>query len=139
MVLNSIGIDPGRQWRGVWRWYSDEMLECCTSLEQVRTRGIDWDEFVCLAECHGLLPTAVRHDEASKDQFEEALCRATTEPDTHLVLSWSRKALGQTGVGHFSPVAAYHRERRMALVLDVARFKYPSYWASVDDLWYRSS
>lgn len=29
--------------------------------------------------------------------------------------------------GHFSPVAAYHEERDMALILDVARFKYSPY------------
>ena len=42
---------------------------------------------------------------------------------------------GQTGDGHFSPIAAYHPETDSALVLDVARFKYPPYWCPVSTLW----
>jgi len=54
---------------------------------------------------------------------------------SRLVVSFSRTALGQTGDGHYSPVAAYHQGSDMVLVLDVARFKYPPYWVSVDTLW----
>mmetsp|Transcript_9229 Transcript_9229/g.22007 ORF Transcript_9229/g.22007 Transcript_9229/m.22007 type:complete len:117 (-) Transcript_9229:1407-1757(-) len=34
-----------------------------------------------------------------------------------------------------SPVAAYHEATDQALVLDVARFKYPPYWVSIEDLY----
>lgn len=51
-----------------------------------------------------------------------------------LVVSFSRPALGQTGDGHFSPIAAYHEETDQVLVLDVARFKYAPYWVRVEDL-----
>lgn len=40
-----------------------------------------------------------------------------------MALGYSRRTLGQTGDGHFSPVAAYAAESDMTLVLDVARFK----------------
>ena len=36
--------------------------------------------------------------------------------------------MGQTGDGHFSPIGGYHRNRNLALMLDVARYKYPTYW-----------
>jgi hypothetical protein len=39
------------------------------------------------------------------------------------------------GDGHFSPVAGYHKDRDLLLVLDVARFKYPPYWVHTKDLW----
>ena len=32
MVLNALGVDPGRVWRGPWRWFSEELLDCCTPL-----------------------------------------------------------------------------------------------------------
>lgn len=54
---------------------------------------------------------------------------------TKLVCSFSRAALGQTGDGHFSPIGAYHAESDSVLVMDVARFKYPPYWASLEDLY----
>jgi hypothetical protein len=43
----------------------------------------------------------------------------------------SRPSLGQTGAGHFSPIAAWHDASDMALVLDTARFKYPPFWAPI--------
>lgn len=52
-----------------------------------------------------------------------------------MVVSFSRGVLGQTGDGHFSPIAAYSEETDKCLVLDVARFKYPPYWVSVQDLY----
>lgn len=61
--------------------------------------------------------------------------QTATEAGCHMVISFSRSALGQTGVGHYSPIGAYNSERRAALVLDVARFKYPSYWAPIEKLW----
>lgn len=41
----------------------------------------------------------------------------------------------QTGTGHFSPIGGYHAERDMALILDVARFKYPPHWVPLRLLW----
>mmetsp|Transcript_527 Transcript_527/g.628 ORF Transcript_527/g.628 Transcript_527/m.628 type:complete len:472 (-) Transcript_527:177-1592(-) len=63
-----------------------------------------------------------------------------SEESTHqgggfMVVSFARSSLGQTGEGHFSPVAAYHEGSDMCLVLDVARFKYAPYWVSVEDLY----
>ena len=38
--------------------------------------------------------------------------------------------IGQTGDGHFSPIAGYcsYQNEDYILLLDVARFKYPVYW-----------
>ena len=41
----------------------------------------------------------------------------------------------QTGTGHFSPIGGYHAGRDMALILDVARFKYPPHWVPLSNLW----
>jgi hypothetical protein len=51
------------------------------------------------------------------------------------VANYDRAALGQTGNGHFSPLAAWHAASDRVLVLDVARFKYPPHWVPVDKLW----
>lgn len=40
-----------------------------------------------------------------------------------------------TGGGHFSPIGGYHAPSDAALVLDVARFKYPPYWVPLRRLW----
>lgn len=41
----------------------------------------------------------------------------------------------QTGDGHFSPIAGVHLGRQLGLVLDTARFKYPSYWCDLSTLY----
>ena len=32
-VLNTLAVDPGRVWKGVWRWYHEDMLDCCVPLQ----------------------------------------------------------------------------------------------------------
>jgi hypothetical protein len=59
---------------------------------------------------------------------------ASESPRRILVTSFGRKGLKQTGDGHFSPIAAYHAPTDRALVLDVARFKYPPYWVGLEEL-----
>lgn len=135
MVLNALEMDPGRTWKGIWRWYTDEMLECCGPLSVIKERGITLDQLAHLSRCHGLSPEAHRFDQGSLESFEADLRRTATEAGLHMVVSFGREALGQTGIGHFSPIGAYNVQRRLVLVLDVARFKYPPYWVPVDKLW----
>jgi glutathione gamma-glutamylcysteinyltransferase len=28
MALNALAIDPGRLWKGPWRWFGEELLDC---------------------------------------------------------------------------------------------------------------
>jgi glutathione gamma-glutamylcysteinyltransferase len=53
MALNSLAIDPERQWKGPWRWFSEELLDCCTPLDVIKQHGITIKEFACLARCNG--------------------------------------------------------------------------------------
>ncbi|ORY05327.1 Phytochelatin-domain-containing protein [Basidiobolus meristosporus CBS 931.73] len=135
MVLNTLEVDPKRQWKGVWRWYSDEMLDCCRSLEQVRKTGVSLPEFSCLAKCNGLDEQTNRSDLVSKEKFWDDLLAVSRSSDTIMVLAYHRKTLGQTGDGHYSPVAGINEKKKMVLILDVARFKYPVYWVPFDLLW----
>jgi len=32
VALNALEIDPGRLWKGPWRWFSEELLDCCAPL-----------------------------------------------------------------------------------------------------------
>ena len=49
MCLNALHVDPGRPWKGPWRWYSEELLDSCTSLQASKQAGIDFEEFTHLA------------------------------------------------------------------------------------------
>ena len=134
VALNALGIDPGRLWKGPWRWFSEDLLDCCVPLAEVRKRGLDIEELGCLARCNGADVELVRGDEHNLSAFRSTLA-AAARGDGVLVVSYDRSALGQSGSGHFSPVGGYHQARDLALILDVARFKYPPHWVSVERLW----
>eukprot|EP00532_Pseudo-nitzschia_australis_P004402 CAMPEP_0168179684 /NCGR_PEP_ID=MMETSP0139_2-20121125/10004_1 /TAXON_ID=44445 /ORGANISM="Pseudo-nitzschia australis, Strain 10249 10 AB" /LENGTH=456 /DNA_ID=CAMNT_0008099589 /DNA_START=128 /DNA_END=1498 /DNA_ORIENTATION=- len=150
MVLNALAVDPGQQWKGPWRWYTENMLNCCVDLEEIKKDGITLRDFHCLAYCQGLSVEEQYCDETSSlENFRRVVERACIEQtaeeenepesngedDNHLleclVVSYSRKVLGQTGDGHFSPLAAYDKESDSVLILDTARFKYGAHWAKL--------
>jgi glutathione gamma-glutamylcysteinyltransferase len=136
VVLNALEIDPGRVWKGPWRWYGESLLDCCKPLEAVQAHGITLDELACLASCNGARAVTARPDQASVHDLRAQIQLATTKArGPVIVASYSRSALGQTGGGHFSPIAGYHPARDLALILDVARFKYPPHWVPVPLLW----
>ena len=64
----------------------------------------------------------------SLDDLRTAVKHACGRSDVVLAASYSRKTLGQTGDGHFSPVGGYDAASDQVLLLDVARFK--SVWKS---------
>ena len=70
------------------------------------------------------------------DEFREDVkvaCASSNDPV--LIVSYSRKGLKQTGDGHFSPIAGYHVDKDMCLIMDVARFKYPPHWVKTQVLY----
>lgn len=137
MVLNALSVDPGRVWKGSWRWYHEGLLDCCKPLDKVEKEGIQWDEWCCLARCQGLDVTPERAADADGcDRFRAEMARVCAdEGHVALVVSYNRKALHQTGTGHFSPVGGYHAGRDLALIMDSARFKYPPHWVPLETLY----
>jgi glutathione gamma-glutamylcysteinyltransferase len=132
-ALNALRIDPRRNWKGVWRWFSEELLDCCKSLEDVRRFGLTLDEVACLARCSAAHVSVHRPPLADANAFREHLRAATmSDEGPVLIVNYSRRAVGQSGDGHFSPIGAYHAATDRALVLDTARFKYPPHWVPVD-------
>lgn len=151
MVLNALNYDPKRIWKGSWRWVSEEMLHCESknlcghSEEKVRQTGMSFGEFETLTRCHGVgiqgfracHPASVSCGSEGYTKFYktvEAISR-NDKNNMFMIVNYSRKRLSQTGDGHFSPIAAFHKGEGYVLVLDVARFKYPPYWVKIEDMW----
>ncbi|KAK9281054.1 hypothetical protein L1049_003946 [Liquidambar formosana] len=135
MVLNALAIDPGRKWKGPWRWFDESMLDCCEPLEKVKAKGISFGKLVCLAHCAGAKVDAFRTNQSTIDDFRKYVMTCSTSDDCHVISSYHRAAFKQTGAGHFSPIGGYHAGKDMALILDVARFKYPPHWVPLTLLW----
>lgn len=135
MVLNALKLDPMRIWRRPWRWWSDEMFACCDgSLEVMRRSGVTLEFFDRIAKTQPGITVETRNASCIKE-FRDSLIKSTTEKNNHVIVSFSRESLGQTGIGHFSPIAALHPEKDSVLILDVARFKYPPYWVKIEKLY----
>jgi glutathione gamma-glutamylcysteinyltransferase len=159
VVLNALAVDPRQVWKGPWRWYEESMLNCCLDLDQVKTAGVTLPQFHCLASCQGLVAelqyaddqetsgslecfrTAVRSacveatSETTADTAETINSMEDGDPLTILVVSYSRAIIGQTGSGHFSPLAAYDEASDQVLILDTARFKYGAHWVPLQLLY----
>ena len=169
MALNALFVDPGRVWKGVWRWFDDSMLDCCDPLEIVKLQGITIAKLACLARCNGAKVGIKYGDATSIEQFREDVKRVCSQCPEHfchspaspataktadrvpccpeeersdephkavvMITSYSRRALQQSGSGHFSPIGGYQEDRDMVLIMDVARFKYPPHWVPLEALY----
>ena len=115
MSCNALGIDPLRRWKGVWRWYAEEMLDCCLNQSIVRQRGVDFDDMVRIARCQGADVVARRGDlphgtGLSAEEFRTVVkqcCAYSIDDDSIgfnsssfrnvLICNYSRKYMNQTG------------------------------------------
>eukprot|EP00585_Thalassiosira_rotula_P011263 CAMPEP_0196159902 /NCGR_PEP_ID=MMETSP0910-20130528/46554_1 /TAXON_ID=49265 /ORGANISM="Thalassiosira rotula, Strain GSO102" /LENGTH=188 /DNA_ID=CAMNT_0041424827 /DNA_START=255 /DNA_END=817 /DNA_ORIENTATION=+ len=120
------------------QWYEESMLNCCVDLEEVKTKGVTIGTVACLAKCQGLAVDAVYGSNSTVAEFRRVVKRTctapsatTTQPTSFLVVSYTRKVIGQTGSGHFSPIGAYDEASDHVLILDTARFKYGPHWVSL--------
>ncbi|GLC38513.1 Glutathione gamma-glutamylcysteinyltransferase 1 [Pleodorina starrii] len=134
MTLNALGIDPRRTWKGAWRWFTETMLDCCKTMEDIKRDGITLNQAACLARCNGADVSVHRYGTFDGLTFRRLLREVCASEDRHMVVSYSRKTFQQSGDGHFSPVGGYNPQRDMVLILDVARFKYSPHWVAVDEL-----
>ncbi|QHN99665.1 hypothetical protein HN51_034799 [Arachis hypogaea] len=135
MVLNSLAIDPGRKWKGPWRWFDESMLDYCGPLETVRANGISFEKLASLGHCAGAKVEAFRASNITIDDFRKYVTKCSTTDDCHIIASYHRAALKQTAGGHYSPIGGYHAGKDMVLILDVARFKYPPHWVPLSLIW----
>lgn len=148
MVMNALNHDPKKTWKGVWRWITEETLQCefpdsCGhSLDKVIKGGMDFREFKGLARCHNvsIKSYGIREDsdqittlEEFRQQVSDNSCSSRAE--SFLICNFSRKHLDQTGDGHFSPIGGYNKELDLVLIMDTARFKYPPFWVGMERLW----
>ena len=70
-----------------------------------------------------------------KDFFKVSALSSCLYNNFYLMCNLGRKALNQTGDGHFTPITAFHLKSNNALLLDSARFKYNSRWYDIYDIY----
>jgi glutathione gamma-glutamylcysteinyltransferase len=95
VVLNALSIDPGRRWKGPWRWFDESMLDCCEPLDKVKAEGITFGKVACLARCSGANVQSFRANRATIDDLRRHLVRCVSSQDCHLIASYHRQAFKQ--------------------------------------------
>ncbi len=97
-------------------------------------RGVTLGELSALLDARGAA-TSVRHARDDTPERFRALATANlADPSDVLLVNYDRRALGQPGGGHISPVVAWDRETDRVLLADTAAYLYPWHWVRVPDL-----
>jgi len=68
-------------------------------------------------------------------QFRDLIRDTSGHSDRFALLNFRRMEIGEVGGGHWSPLAAFDAASDSALVLDVARYKYPAVWVPIAKLY----
>eukprot|EP00466_Bigelowiella_natans_P005844 jgi/Bigna1/78911/fgenesh1_pg.58_\ len=152
MVLNSLAIDPGRIWKGGWRWFSEEMLDCCESLEKIRKKRV-WRHATVLKLKNGALWDVSAFPSIVYGSSEGDVFFLPRTFPNRLLFSFGARPNWK-----WSLVAAYHEATDMVLIMpafpplssssfqcaiieltllvlcgkDTARFKYPPHWTPLE-------
>ena len=142
MVLNSLAVAAPKAegYRTNRFWTQTNLFTVPASKNFVEATRVA-REGMTLEQLHGLLAsvgTRVQRyhgENLSLEQLRWLLRRGLAEGSDRLLANYDRRALGQTGGGHISPLAAYDPDQDRVLILDVARYRYPAVWVATPDLW----
>jgi hypothetical protein len=138
MVMNSLGLAAPevKEWSPYRRFTQDNVFVDLTpmTLDQLGQR---------LGAAQAIEAKALHAgSDLTIEALRDLLGRSLADPKDYLIANFLRSALGEepsSGVeaktmGHYSPLAAYHRASDRVLILDVARYKYPPLWIPLPKL-----
>ena len=142
MALNSLAVPaPAVNGYGRYRfWTQDnffaaEATRAVLPPEQVARRGMTLQQLRSLLASTGVKATAIHGSTLDLAAFRRLVIANQANPSDRLLVNYLRTSIGQEGGGHISPLAAYHAPTDRVLILDVARYRYPSVWVPLATLW----
>lgn len=140
-VLNSLEVDrPAPPRLYPWRLWTQDMVftpenQSVKSYAMVEHEGLELGELATFFRNLGVSAEPRHASEFDADELRAIVLETLADPDARLVANYSRQPINQEGGGHISPVAAYDEGSDRVLILDVARYKYPPVWLTIDDLY----
>lgn len=103
--------------------------------DQKKDFGFQLRQYNKLLKAHNLKTQMTIVDEkASADKMRASFLKNLNSTNDYIIVNYSRKALGQKGGGHISPVAAYDKKSDSFLIMDVNPNKAPWAWVKSIDL-----
>lgn len=144
MVLNALhgeglpaAVSPTFSWsfEEYHYWDSKNLWSANSTCVQAHTEP--WkgslEQVAALMSCNGAAAEAVEASKSSLAHFRTTIKKAFLS-NRFVSINFDRRGLQQQGVGHHSPIGAYDETTDRVLVLDVARYKYPPWWAFLPDV-----
>lgn len=140
-VLNSLDVKrPVPQRLYPWGLFTQDTVftpenQTVKPYPMVEHEGLVLEQLTAFFNNLGVKAELQHADSIDEAQLRQTIKDTLADPNKRLVVNYTRKAIGQNGDGHISPVGAYDAETDRVLVLDVAKYKYPPVWMTVADLY----
>ena len=97
--------------------------------------GLQLSQLAQVLRSHGLkVETRVVDDDADADAIRREIAANLASGDDYVLVNYARRALGQEGGGHISPLGAFDEHSDSFLIMDVNPNRAPWVWVSSDDL-----
>lgn len=141
MALNALGIQRPMtpQYPDFPYFTQDDFFNSVdpriASAVAVAHTGMTLDQLGAVLGTFPVTVSKVHASDVTLDQFRRIIRAATAQSGQFALLNFRRAEIGEAGGGHWSPVAAYDAASDSALVLDVARYKYPPVWVPMAQLY----
>lgn len=140
IVLNALGVPAplATEWKR--HYFTQDNLfnpqtEAVISRQQIERQGLTLAQLAAILESYPVKAEIYYGGDLSLDAFRKLVSQNLRQPSNFVVVNYSRRAIGQEGGGHISPLAAYNANKDQFLILDVSRYKYPPVWINAIDLW----
>jgi Phytochelatin synthase len=140
IVLNALGVPAplATEWKR--HYFTQDNLfnpqtEAVISRQQIERQGLTLAQLTAILESYPVKAEIHYGGDLSLDAFRKLVSRNLKQPRNFVVVNYSRRAIGQEGGGHISPLAAHNASKDEFLILDVSRYKYPPVWINAIDLW----
>lgn len=139
-VLNSLPIDkpvdPAYKPYAYFtqrNFFSPEVSRI-VSAQTVLAQGMTREEMAQALSSYGLRARSIAGDTFTSASLRSLLQTALGDDGQFVLANYFRGTFGQIGGGHWSALAAYDAATDRVLILDVAKYKYPPAWVSLDAL-----
>lgn len=104
------------------------------SAQTVASQGMTREEMAAALSSYGVQARAIAGDTFTDESLRTLLKTALGDDGNFVLANYFRGTFGQVGGGHWSALAAYDAQTDRVLILDVAKYKYPPAWVSIDSL-----
>ncbi len=140
MVLNALEVPaPTVAAYGSYRLFTqdnvlNERTDAITSDSSVARRGMSLADVAQVLRAYGTSVEIHYAGSSRVEMFRRLAVDHLASPGRHVIVNYSRSALGQDGPGHISPLGAYDADSDRFLILDVSRYKAPAVWVATERL-----